>query len=173
MEKVINTRRDFLKKIATCATTIGVIPSTLFSQQHTSHSPQPKVGKKHPNILWVYLEDTNAWMSCYGDNVVETPNIDELAKRGVRFDRAYVPAPVCTPTRSALITGMYQTSIGAHEHYSSFRIWRNNVMQTWKPNHLGIRTLPEIFKAAGYYIFNEGKNHYNFVFSNEDLNDRK
>ncbi len=112
-------------------------------------------------------------MSCYGDTVIKTPNIDALAARGVRFDRAYMPAPVCSPTRSALITGMYQTSIGAHEHYSSFRIWRGNEMEAWHPNHLGVRTLPEIFKAAGYYTFNEGKNHYNFVFSNEDLYDHK
>ena len=112
-------------------------------------------------------------MSCYGDTVITTPNIDAMAARGVRFDRAYMPAPVCSPTRSALITGMYQTSIGAHEHYSSFRIWRGNEMETWHPNHLGVRTLPEIFKAAGYYTFNEGKNHYNFVFSNEDLYDQK
>jgi arylsulfatase A-like enzyme len=46
-------------------------------------------------------------------------------------------------------------------------------MEVWDPNHLGVRTLPEIFKAAGYYTFNEGKNHYNFVFSNQDLYDRK
>ena len=166
-------RRRFLKNIAVGAATVGILLSAAFSQSHTSHSPHPKAGQEHPNILWVYLEDTNAWMSCYGDEVVKTTNIDALAARGVRFDRAYMPSAVCTPTRSAIITGMYQTSIGAHEHYSSFRIWRDNVMETWDPNHLGVRTLPEIFKAAGYYTFNEGKNHYNFVFSNEDLYDRK
>lgn len=148
-------------------------PLAQMAQSQTSHSPVPTEGKEHPNVLWVYLEDTNPWMSCYGDDVINTPNIDELAENGVRFDRAYMPAGVSSPTRSAVITGMYQTSIGAHEHYSSFRIWRGNEMETWDPNHLGIRTLPEIFKAAGYYTFNEGKNHYNFVFSNEDLYDRK
>lgn len=141
--------------------------------QNVSHSPVPRMGKEHPNILWVYLEDTNPWMSCYGDAVVKTPNIDRLAEEGVMFERAYMPSGVCSPTRSALITGMYQTSIGAHEHYSSFRIWRGNEMEVWDPNHLGVRTLPEIFKAAGYYTFNEGKNHFNFVFSNEDLYDHK
>lgn len=143
----------------------------IFAQN--SHTPQPKAGLDHPNILWVYVEDTNDWMSTYGDSVIDTPNIDQLASRGVRFDRAYMTAGVCSPTRSAIITGMYQTSIGAHEHYSSYQTWRGNHMETWDPNHLGIRTLPEIFKAAGYYTFNEGKNHYNFVFSNEDLYDRK
>lgn len=173
MNRESHSRRQFFKKLAAGTAVAGLIPSALSSQPHTSHSPQPKLSPEQPNILWVYLEDTNAWMSCYGDKVVETPNIDALADRGVRFDRAYMPAGVCTPTRSAVITGMYQTSIGAHEHYSSFRVWRNNEMETWKPNHLGVRTLPEIFKAAGYYTFNEGKNHYNFVFSNEDLYDRK
>ena len=137
------------------------------------HAPSPVVGPEHPNILWIYIEDTNDWMSCYGDMVVQTKNIDALAARGVRFDRAYMTSGVCSPTRSAIITGMYQTSIGAHEHYSSFSVWRGNVMEEWEPNHLGIRTLPEIFKAAGYYTFNEGKDHYNFVFTNEDLYDRK
>jgi arylsulfatase A-like enzyme len=127
----------------------------------------------HPNVLWIYLEDTNPWMSCYGDGVVQTPNIDHLAQNGVRFDRAYMTSAVCSPTRSALITGMYQTSINAHEHYSSYSVWRGDTMEVWDPNFLSIKTLPEIFRDAGYYTFNEGKTHYNFVFSNDDLYDRK
>jgi len=125
-----------------------------------------------PNILWIYIEDTNAWMSCYDDNVIKTPNIDALASHGVRFDRAYMPAGVCSPTRSAVITSMYQTSIGAHEHYSSFEVWRGIRMEEWDPNYLGVRTIPEIFKLAGYYTFNEGKFHYNFVFDPDLLYDR-
>jgi len=151
----------------------GLTPYLSFSQSGNLHVPSPVMGKEHPNILWVFLEDTNPWMSCYGDDVVTTPHIDALAESGVRLDRAYMTSGVCSPSRSAIITGMYQTSIGAHEHYSSFSVWRGNVMEVWEPNHMGIRTLPEIFKAAGYYTFNEGKNHYNFVFSDEDLYDRK
>ncbi len=128
--------------------------------------------KRRPNILWVYLEDTNPWMSCYGDDVVDTPNIDALAERGVRFDRAYMPAGVCSPTRSAVITGMYQTTIGAHEHYSSFETWRGIEMEEWDPNYLGVQTIPEIFRKAGYYTFNEGKFHYNFVYDKSNLYDR-
>ncbi|WP_162555803.1 sulfatase family protein [Reichenbachiella versicolor] len=133
----------------------------------------PRISEGAVNILWVYVEDTNPWMSCYGDSVIETPNIDRLASDGVRFDRAYVTSGVCSPTRSAIITGMYQTSIGAHEHYSSFSEWRGTVMESWDPNHLGVRTLPEMFRAAGYYTFNEGKEHYNFVYQSEDLYDHK
>lgn len=137
------------------------------------HHPTPKLSEGALNVLWIYVEDTNPWMGCYGDERVATPNIDRLATAGTRFDRAYMTSGVCSPTRSAIITGMYQTSIGAHEHYSSFSEWRGNKMEVWDPNHLGVKTLPEIFKAAGYYTFNEGKEHYNFVYRTKDLYDHK
>lgn len=173
MKTTLN-RREFLQIVTASTAAVGAGRALAQQQVHTSHNPNPTVSPdQHPNILWIYIEDTNDWMSCYGDDLIETPNFDTLADRGVRFDRFYMPAGVCSPTRSGVITGMYQTSIGAHEHYSSFRVWRGNEMETWDPNHLGIRTIPEIFKAAGYYTFNEGKNHYNFVFSNEDLYDHK
>jgi arylsulfatase A-like enzyme len=150
---------------------LGAVPAPALAGG--DHAPQPKLdAQTHPNILWVYVEDTNAWMSCYGDEVIETESIDALAKRGVRFNRAYMPSGVCSPTRSALITSMYQTTIGAHEHYSSFRVWRGDEMESWDPNHLGVRTIPEIFRQAGYYTFNEGKFHYNFVFRENMLYDR-
>ncbi|OXU15597.1 sulfatase family protein [Sedimentisphaera salicampi] len=172
MDVKSSNRRSFLKNAA-AGIAAGSFLRPAFSASGNSHSMRTKDLKEKPNILWVYLEDTNAWMSCYGDDTIKTPNIDKLAERGVRFNRAYMPAPVCSPTRSALITGMYQTSIAAHEHYSSFSSWRGKEVETWHPNHIGVRTLPEIFKAAGYYTFNEGKDHYNFVFSDEDLYDRK
>jgi len=119
--------------------------------------------RERPNVLWVFMDDVNPWMSCYGHDVVETERIDALAAAGTRFDRAYATAPVCTPSRSAVITGMYQTTIGAHNHYSSFETWRGTGMDRWDPTHLGVRTIPEVFRSAGYYTFNEGKNHYDFV----------
>lgn len=136
---------------------------------YNAHQPEPVESADQPNILWIYIEDTNAWMSCYGDTVIQTPNIDQLASEGIRFNRAYMTSGVCSPTRSAIITGMYQTSIGAHEHYSSFSVFRGKKMTVWDPNHLGVKTLPEIFRAAGYYTFNEGKFHYNFVFDPDTL----
>lgn len=148
---------------------VPLLSITLHAATGNSHVPHPKESPSQPNILWIYIEDTNNWMSCYGDTVIETPNIDQLASEGIRFDRAYMPSGVCSPTRSAVITGMYQTSIGAHEHYSSFSVWRGNVMENWEPNHIGVKTIPEIMQAAGYYTFNEGKFHYNFVFDPDDL----
>ncbi|NIP96734.1 MAG: sulfatase-like hydrolase/transferase, partial [Akkermansiaceae bacterium] len=74
-----------------------------------------------PNILWIFIEDMSAWIDCYGDKVNKgkTPSIDALADQGVRFTRCYVPCPVCSPCRSAMITGAYQTTTGLHNHRSS------------------------------------------------------
>ena len=55
-----------------------------------------------PNIVWIFVEDLNGWMGCYGDTTVPTPNIDTLATRGVRFTRAYMTSGVCSATRSAV-----------------------------------------------------------------------
>jgi len=118
-----------------------------------------------PNILWIIVDDMSANLSSYGETVIETPHLDRLASRGVRFTNAYVTAPVCSPNRSAFITGMYQTSIGAHHHNSS---------QGELKIHLppGIRPIPELFQEAGYYTAitgwpntdraTIGKTHYNF-----------
>ncbi len=148
---------------------VALFSTQASAQGDNSHTPIVNESPDQPNILWIYIEDTNAWMSCYGDTVVETPNIDQLASEGVRFDRAYMTSGVCSPTRSAIITGMYQTSIGAHEHYSSFSVWRGNVMEVWEPNHIGVKTISEIMQASNYYTFNEGKFHYNFVFDPDEL----
>jgi len=121
-----------------------LLPIAVHGAEGNSHVPHPKESPSQPNILWIYIEDTNDWMSCYGDTVIKTPNIDQLASEGIRFDRAYMTSGVCSPTRSAVITGMYQTSIGAHEHYSSFSVWRGNEMEDWEPNHIGVKTVPEI-----------------------------
>jgi len=118
-----------------------------------------------PNILWIYIEDTSPWLGCYGDpiNKNATPVIDGLAASGVRFSRCYVPAPVCSPCRSALITGCYQTTLGLHNHRSS----RSEQGAIHLPE--GVTTLPELFQKAGYQTFNAGKDDYNFVYQRDQL----
>ena len=63
----------------------------------------PSVGA--PNVLWIHVEDQHPWYGTYGETMVATPNIDALARAGVVFERAYAAAPVCSPSRSANITG--------------------------------------------------------------------
>ncbi|HUS90737.1 MAG TPA: sulfatase [Phycisphaerae bacterium] len=75
-------------------------------------------GKKPPNILWIISEDTGPEFGCYGYGLVHTPNVDRLAREGARFTNAFTAAPVCSASRSGFMTGMYQTTIGAHHHRS-------------------------------------------------------
>jgi len=127
-----------------------------------------------PNILWIYLEDVSGWFSCYGDTVIETPNIDALAASGIRFDRFYTPAGVCSATRSAIVTGMMQTSIGAHNHRSCRASFRGKAMGEYDKNVLPdhVVPLPIRFRNAGWYTFNErGKDDYNFEYDLADFYD--
>lgn len=120
-----------------------------------------------PNVLWIYLEDVSGWFSCYGDSVIKTPNIDALAASGTRFDRFYTPAGVCSATRSAIVTGMMQTSIGAHNHRSCRATFRGKKMGEYDKNVLPkhVVPLPVRFRDAGWHTFNEGgKDDYNFEF---------
>ena len=73
---------------------------------------------KCPNILWIVAEDASPHLGCYGERSIKTPNLDLLAAEGVRFENAFVTCPVCSPCRSALVTGMYQTTICSHNHRS-------------------------------------------------------
>ena len=118
------------------------------------------------NVLWIYLEDVSGWFSCYGDEVIETPNIDALAASGTRFDRFYTPAGVCSATRSAIITGMMQTSIGAEHHRSCRAVFRGIDMGEYDKNVLPAEVvpLPIRFRKAGYYTFNEGSSKDDFNF---------
>ena len=134
-------------------------------------------GEKRPNILWFVVDDMSANFSCW-ENAIDTPNVDKLAEDGLLFTRAYATSPVCSTFRTALITGMYQNSIGAHHHRSGRG---KNKIQL--PD--GVRPIPEIFQEAGYFTcigsglkkisileacqpkLEEGKTDYNFDWDTE------
>jgi len=97
-----------------------------------------------PNVLWFIVDDMSANFGCYGEKTVATPNVDRLAREGTRFSRAYVTAPVCSPCRSALVTGMYQTTIGAHHHRSGRGELKIRLPAEVVPT-------PKLFQNAGYY----------------------
>ncbi|MDH7570234.1 MAG: sulfatase-like hydrolase/transferase, partial [Armatimonadota bacterium] len=71
-----------------------------------------------PNVLWLIAEDFGQHLGCYGTREVWTPHLDRLAAEGVRYRRFFTTAPVSSPSRSAFMTGMYQTTIGCHHHRS-------------------------------------------------------
>jgi arylsulfatase A-like enzyme len=120
---------------------------------------------KNPNILWISCEDMSPHLGSYGEKVAQTPHLDQLAKEGVRYTQVYSTAGVCAPSRSALITGMYQTSIGTH----NMRTLQPPQMQQFSPvpSYSAlipsyVKCFPEYLRKAGYYCTNNEKQDYQF-----------
>ncbi len=103
-------------------------------------------GSDRPNILYVILEDIGPNLACYGEPQVQTPTLDRFASQAIRFNHAYTCGPVCSASRSALMSGNYQTHIGAHQH----RTWNWNKRTLAAP----IRHVSEWFRDAGYFTCN-------------------
>ncbi len=123
-----------------------------FSCSSPDNSAQEELSDK-PNILWITCEDITTMIGCYDDPIAITPNIDQLAEKGILYKNAYSTAPVCAPARSCLVTGVYATSLGTQNLRSDFKI----------PSF--IRTLPHILRDNGYYCSNNYKEDYNFFDS--------
>lgn len=118
-----------------------------------------------PNVVWICVEDASPHISCYGEKAIQTPHIDKLAGEGVLFEKAFVTSPVCSSSRSAMITGMFQTSSGFLHHrsqkFSGKGGGNKDYFESYK-TPAGIKTLPQIFKEHGYYVSNAKKTDYNF-----------
>ena len=104
---------------------------------------------ERPNIVWISLEDITPMMGSYGDDYARTPVFDKLAAEGIRYAKAYAVSPVCSPSRSSVITGMYPNSLGSMHHRSNPR----------PPEFL--KMLPNLLREAGYYTSNNRKRDYN------------
>jgi len=114
----------------------------------------PDAGER-PNIVWIVAEDMSFEIAALGDPVARTPNIDRLAAEGVTYTNAFATSGVCAPSRAALITGQYATSIGAH-HMRSL----DGGYQPVPPPE--VKTFTEYLRAAGYYTSNQTKLDYQF-----------
>lgn len=116
-----------------------------------------------PNILWIVCEDIGPYVGAFGDHQVHTPNIDQLAREGTRYTEAYTTAGVCAPSRSSIITGMYQTSIGTQHMRTGGN--PNNLPQAPYsaviPSY--VKCFPEYLRVAGYYCTNNVKQDYQFT----------
>ena len=125
---------------------------------------------QRPNVLWIFSEDLSPYMGCYDDpvNADHTPAIDQLASEGALFKRAFMPAPVCSACRSAIITGVMQTTTGTHQHRSS-RAIKGVVPPDARISLGGLKTIPELMRDAGYFTFNSGKDDYNFHYDRRKL----
>ncbi|OXS55820.1 sulfatase [Cohnella sp. CIP 111063] len=118
-----------------------------------------------PNILWISLEDTSPRFGCYGDSLARTPHIDRLAEEGTMFPNAFAVAGVCSPSRSAVITGMYPTSIGTHhmrtEHTNPHTPELPTPYSAVPPAH--VKTFTEYLRAEDYFCTNNWKTDYQFA----------
>ena len=141
----------------------GISASVLGFSLAADHPAKAEENKQDPpNILWFFIEDMNPLLGCYGDTLASTPHMDRLAENGVVFNNAFVPAPVSSPCRSGIITGSRPTTLGLHNHRSS-----RNEDEIHLPGY--VQTLPEIFREAGYFTYNKGKEDYNFEYEMSDL----
>jgi len=102
---------------------------------------------QRPNVLFIISDDMNCHLGCYGDEVVKTPNIDKLAARGIRFERAYCQYPVCNPSRTSFLSGLHPETTKVCDQQTVLR----------KQNMPDVVYLPEHFKANGYFTAGIGK----------------
>ena len=105
-----------------------------------------------PNIVFLFPDQLRRdFLSCYGADFIDTPNIDWIADNGVRYDNAYSASPICVPARTALLTGMNAVKNGVTDNLHALR-----------PDYAdaGIRTWPQLLAAAGYYTSAVGKMHF-------------
>ena len=157
-------RRDFLKAGAMAALGGWMVGSA-----------ESQGRKARPNILWITCEDLSPRLGCYGDQTVPTPNLDRLAREGVRYTHAFATTGVCAPSRHALITGMYPTSTYAlqmrnHSRTSAIKEIKDPATRayaTTRPLYEAVppaevRCLTEYLRLAGYYCSNNVKEDYQF-----------
>ena len=107
---------------------------------HADDLNEPK-GAARPNVLWIAIEDWSPDLSCYGTKGIHTPHVDKLASQGIRYDRAFTTSPVCSTSRSAMMTGFHQNYIGANQHREHDK----------KPLPHGIKPIPHLLAEAGYF----------------------
>jgi N-sulfoglucosamine sulfohydrolase len=109
----------------------------------------PARAAERPNILWITAEDMSPHLGCYGDTYARTPHLDAFARESVRYTHAFATAPVCSPARACLITGVYATSLGNPHLRCEITIPQS------------FRGFPAYLREAGYYTTNNVKTDYN------------
>ena len=147
---------------------IAPMAGTAAAQQKPVSQPAPRPAlserseSNRPNIVWISNEDMSPHLGVYGDALARTPVLDRLARESIRYTRAFTTAPVCAPSRAAIITGMYQTTIGAqHMRTTEDRVPELPGPYLAVPPHY-VKAFPEYLRAAGYYTSNRAKTDYQF-----------
>jgi arylsulfatase A-like enzyme len=126
-----------------------------------------------PDIVWIVAEDLSPDASCYGETAIQTPHLDALAARGVRFSRAFVTTPNRSVSHTGMITGVYPTTLGAHHHYNQRLERRSGNSKPYEASYRPpVKLVPELLQEAGYFTSldrfpptkRHGKASYNFEY---------
>jgi arylsulfatase A-like enzyme len=128
-------------------------------------STQCSVIASRPKVVWIAIEDA-PHIGCSGESAIRTPAIDGRARDGIRFTHAFVTATVCSASRSAMVSGMYQITLGAHNHRSQTSSGKGGTSAPYFDSYKvpsTIKLVPELFRDAGYYVTNKSKADYNFI----------
>src|SRR5689334_11425129 len=132
------SRRKFLGQVAGAAVATTLAPAL---------RAQPAATRRKPNVLFFIVDDMRVELGCYASMFhAHTPNLDALAKSGVRFDRNYCQFPLCNPSRSSMLTGRPPTKTGVLGNRTAFR----DIHPNWT-------SLPQLFRQNGYVSLRSGK----------------
>ncbi|MGB5553214.1 MAG: sulfatase-like hydrolase/transferase [Flavobacteriaceae bacterium] len=115
-----------------------------------------------PNILWLVTEDMGPYIPSFGDSTIITPNLSRLAKEGVVYPNLYSTSGVCAPSRAAITTGMYPSSIGANHMRTTSYSEVTGVPSYGAVPQPEVRMVSELLRKNGYYCSNNYKEDYQF-----------
>lgn len=140
-----------MNRLTNHATMVVLFTLAIFTSICESQTALAADAAKRPNVLFIAADDLRVELGCYGNTIVQSPNIDKLAARGTRFNRAYCQQALCNPSRASLLTGLRPDTLGV-----------TNLPVHFRENLPDVVTLPQVFKANGYDARCVGKIFHNW-----------